>query len=260
MHGIVQSSGYCDYSLLPKFQPKDLKVKQIAKGSERGKVLHSLMEKWRKTWMIMFAPNFKILFNLKQMRKRVFALDTHSNRRLHFTVQSSRQNCLIAAQLRNWSWNCSIVKSFVSVYLTETFLIQFFSRIRYWVWESLGSVAVKRFFSRQNCPWRQQSRKENRCLDWDKPVQYLRFSSCANFLSFCWSTLVAFGEFIFPKILTNHFLGWRFVYCSRINFTIIKSMKDLISTNNRNFISLASPSETVKLQAFYERLQFDLFN
>ena len=131
MHGIVQSSGFCDYSQLPKIQPKDLKVKQIAKGSDWGKILHSLIGKWRKTWMIMFAPNFKILLKLKQMRKRIFARNTHSNTRLHFTVRSSKQNCLIAAQLRIWKWNISTVKSFVSVNVIETFLIQFWFVIEY---------------------------------------------------------------------------------------------------------------------------------
>ena len=128
MQGIVQSRGNCDYSQLPKIQPKNLKVKQIAKGSERGKIFHSLTEKWKKTWMIMFAPNFKTLLKLQQMRKRLFARDTHSNTRLHFTVQSSRQNCLIAAQLRIWTWNFCTVKSFVSVNVIETFLIQFLFR------------------------------------------------------------------------------------------------------------------------------------
>ena len=38
---------------------------------------------------------------------------------------------------------------------------------------------------------------------WDNPVPYLWLCFCPNFLSFCWSSLVAFGEFTFQKLVTS---------------------------------------------------------
>ena len=38
---------------------------------------------------------------------------------------------------------------------------------------------------------------------WDKPVPDRWLCFCPNFLSFCWSSLIAFGEFIFQKLVTN---------------------------------------------------------
>ena len=41
-------------------------------------------------------------------------------------------------------------------------------------------------------------------------------------------------------------LGWNFVQCCRIHFTLTKIMNKLISTKNRVFISLVGHSETGK--------------
>ena len=78
------------------------------------------------------------------------------------------------------------------------------------------------------------------------PNRWLCF--CPNFLSFYWSSLVAFGEFTFQKLVTNQLLGWNFVQCGRIHFTFTKIMNKSISTKNRVLISLVGPSETGKTQ------------
>ena len=41
---------------------------------------------------------------------------------------------------------------------------------------------------------------------------------CPNFLWFCWLSLVAFGEFIFQKLVTNPLLGWEFCVVQQDTF------------------------------------------
>ena len=50
-------------------------------------------------------------------------------------------------------------------------------------------------------------------------------------------------------------LGWNFVQCGRINFTLTKAMNKLISTKNRVFFSLVGHSGTIKLQLIYNWLK-----
>ena len=45
---------------------------------------------------------------------------------------------------------------------------------------------------------------------WDRPVPDRWMFFCPNFLSFCWSSLVAFGEFTFQKLVTNQLFGLEF--------------------------------------------------
>ena len=49
--------------------------------------------------------------------------------------------------------------------------------------------------------------RENFGPVWDKPVPDRWLCFCPNFLSFCWSSSVAFGEFIFQKFVTNQLFG-----------------------------------------------------
>ena len=57
-----------------------------------------------------------------------------------------------------------------------------------------------------------QERKSWAC--WDKPVPDRWLCFCPNFLSFCWSSLLAFGEFTFQKLVTNQ-LFWLEFYAVR---------------------------------------------
>ena len=45
---------------------------------------------------------------------------------------------------------------------------------------------------------------------WDKPVPDHWLCFCPNFLSFCWSSLVAFGEFTIQKLVKNQLFGLEF--------------------------------------------------
>ena len=54
-------------------------------------------------------------------------------------------------------------------------------------------------------------------------------------------------------------LGWNFVQCGRIYFTLTKILNKLISTKNRVFISLVGPSETGKSQLIYNWLKIGTF-
>ena len=51
---------------------------------------------------------------------------------------------------------------------------------------------------------------------WYKPVPDRWFCFCPNFLSFCWSSLVAFGEFIFQELVTNQLFGLEFCAVRRL--------------------------------------------
>ena len=54
-------------------------------------------------------------------------------------------------------------------------------------------------------------------------------------------------------------LGWNFVQCGRIYFTLTKIVNKLISTKNRVFISLVGPSEARKTQLLYNWLKIGTF-
>ena len=104
-----------------------------------------------------------------------------------------------------------------------------------------------------------QARKSWSYLDKPVPDRWLCF--CPGFLSFCWSSLVVFGEFTFQKLQTNQqfWLGWIFLKCGRIHFIFTKLTNMLISRKNRVFISLSGPSETGKSEFIYNWLRIGTF-
>ena len=53
-------------------------------------------------------------------------------------------------------------------------------------------------------------KRENRGPLWDKPLPDHQMCFCPNFLWFCWLSLVAFGKFIFQKLVTNQLFGQDF--------------------------------------------------
>ena len=71
--------------------------------------------------------------------------------------------------------------------------------------------------------------------------------------------LIIFGCFWKKSPLRNlwrtNCLGWKFVQCGRIHFTLTKALNKLISTKHRDFISLVGPSETEKSQHVYNWLK-----
>ena len=94
---------------------------------------------------------------------------------------------------------------------------------------------------------------------WDKPVPGRWLCFCLNFLSICCSSLVAFGDFTFQKLLTNQPFGLEFCAVQQDTFYPHQDYEQLISTKNRVFISLAGPSETGKSQLFYNWLKNGIF-
>ena len=50
--------------------------------------------------------------------------------------------------------------------------------------------------------------KENHGFDWGKPVPDLWLSFCLKFLSLCWSSKVAFGQFISKSLVTIQVFEW----------------------------------------------------
>ena len=59
----------------------------------------------------------------------------------------------------------------------------------------------------------------------------------------------------FKNLWRINCLDWNFVQCGRIRFALAKIMNKLNSTKNQVFISLVGPSETGKLQPFYNWLK-----
>ena len=101
--------------------------------------------------------------------------------------------------------------------------------------------------------------RENLGPVWDKPVpdRWLCFSP--NFLSFCWSSSVVFGEFTFQKLVTNQLFGSEFCAVRQDTFYPHQGLNKLISRKNRVFTSLVGPSETGKLQLLYNWLKVGTF-
>ena len=89
---------------------------------------------------------------------------------------------------------------------------------------------------------------------WDKPVPDRRLCFCLNFLSFCWSSLDAFGEFTFYKLVTNQLFGLEFCALRQDTFYFHQYYEQINFHKNRVFISLVGPSETGKLQFIYNWL------
>ena len=84
---------------------------------------------------------------------------------------------------------------------------------------------------------------------------YCLGQTCPNIFSFCWSSLGAFGEFTFTNFWRKNPLGWNFVQCGTILFTLTKIMNTIFSTKNRVFILLGGPSKTGKSQLLYKWLK-----
>ena len=102
-------------------------------------------------------------------------------------------------------------------------------------------------------------RTENRGPVWDKPVPDLGLCFCHNFFLFCWMTLVAFGEFIFQKLVTNPLFGWKLFVVQQDTFYLHKDHEQNNLKKNRVNISLISPSETGKSQLIYNWLEIGSF-
>ena len=94
---------------------------------------------------------------------------------------------------------------------------------------------------------------------WDKlfPDHWLCF--CPILLSFVDHLRLLLKNSLFKSLWRINCLGWKFVHCGRIHFTLTKIMNKLIATKNRVFISLVGPSETGKSQFLYNWLEIGTF-
>ena len=165
--------------------------------------------------MIIAAAKLKSFRIQKQMKNCGFAQVTHFNTRSQFTVHSARRKSLENGQSSTFTYKNCIVICFVCNYVKKIFqigLIFFQDSI-------LPNWAYKRSIrwdeSGQHCV-----RRQNRGLLWDKPVIDLSLSFCFNNLSF-WSYSVAFGDFIFRKLVTSQLFQWEILSCSRLLFTVV---------------------------------------
>ena len=94
---------------------------------------------------------------------------------------------------------------------------------------------------------------------WDEPVPDRWFCFRPNFCYFVDQLLLLLENSPLKNLWGINCLGWNFVLCSRIHFTLTKIMNKVISTKNRVFISLLGPSETGKMQLIYKWLKVGTF-
>ena len=95
---------------------------------------------------------------------------------------------------------------------------------------------------------------------WDKPVPDSWLCFCPIFLSFCWSSLVAFGEFTCQKLVTTQLFALKFCVVRQDTFYPRQEYEQkIISKKNRVFISLVGPSETWQSQLVYNWLKTGIF-
>ena len=102
--------------------------------------------------------------------------------------------------------------------------------------------------SRTKCLWRQQSRGEILVLF---GIHQLQIADCVSGPTFCHfidHLRLLLENSLFKNLGRITCLGWNFVHCGRIQFTLTKITNKLISTKNCVFISWVGPSETGKLQ------------
>ena len=91
-------------------------------------------------------------------------------------------------------------------------------------------------------------------LVWDKPVPNIWLSFCPNFLSFCWLTLVAFGDFSFQNFVTNQLIGREFCEIQQVTFWPQQCYEQLIQ-KTRVSVSLVARSHTGKLHSIHNCLK-----
>ena len=94
---------------------------------------------------------------------------------------------------------------------------------------------------------------------WDKPVPDRWLCFCLNFLSFCWWSLVAFGEFAFQKIVTNQQFGLELCAVRQDTFGPHQDYEQVNFYKTSLVISLVGHSETGKMQSTYNWLKIGTF-
>ena len=85
---------------------------------------------------------------------------------------------------------------------------------------------------------------------------YVFVPTFCDFVDYLWLLL---ENSVSKNMRRLNYLGRIFVYCSRIHFTITKTINKLISTITRFFISLVGSSETVNTQLVYNWLKIETF-
>ena len=159
----------------------------------------------------MVAQKFKILLEKEKRTVRGSALVTLSDTKQGFTVPRWKQRCLENAL-------CNICKF---LYLLIVFVFTsnlnistrhgFFYSINFdklslqnrWLIKKIISIKVKLSLTTT-------IKREHLGTVWDKLVPDRCLCFCPNFLSFCWSSLVGFGEFTSQKLVTNQLFGLEF--------------------------------------------------
>ena len=91
LHRNVWNSGLLDYSELSNILPRAVKDEYFTKRTEKCKIHDNLSDKEVENLRITAVPNLKISL----MKKFGFAWVNYSDTRLHFTVQSVKQSCLV---------------------------------------------------------------------------------------------------------------------------------------------------------------------
>ena len=145
---------------------------------------------------------------LSKQTIRGSALVTPSDTKQGFTVPKGKQRCMENG-LRSI---CKVLYVFIVFVFTTNLILStrhdFFSRIHFeklslrnrWLIRKIILIEEKLFLTTQ-------IKGGNLGPFRDKPVPDRWLCFCPNFLSFCWSSLVAFGKFTFQKLVSNQLFG-----------------------------------------------------
>ena len=130
--------------------------------------------------------------------------------------------------------------------------------LRNWAHETDHWTRRQRY-ARYICLWRQQSREEILVLFGTTLFQIADCVSVPIFCHFVDHLWMLFENSSFKNLWRINCLGWNFVQCGRIHFTLSKIMNKLGFTTNRVFISLVGPCEAAKSKLFHHWLQIGIF-
>ena len=90
---------------------------------------------------------------------------------------------------------------------------------------------------------------------WDKLVPDRWLCFCPNFLSFCLSSLVAFGKFTFQKLVRNQLFGLEFCAVRQDTFYPHQDYEQIKFYKKSSLYFLVGPSETGKTKPNYNWLK-----
>ena len=253
MHWCVLDSECLDYTELLNILVTDVKGEYLAKKTENSKVLVKLLDTDVEKFDDYGCPEFILLLIVKEMKKSGFLRTTHWGIRLHFTVQSAREKWLLTDQGSIWVCKLCNLKWIISIYVYKSFEnSQFFCRTPYWVNEHMSQmIDQEEIFELSKNVFEGKNQKKNRGFVRENLFQIFDYLFVHTFCHFVDYLRLFLESLSLENLWRIICLSKNSVWCSRIQFTTLtKTMNSLVSTKNREFLSLVGPPETGKCNWF----------